>query len=81
MHGIDLSLGRIAGIVKEAGLAAQTWLNQQQASTPRALAVDEQDGSQPGKASLNVIDVHSGQVWATVPPVAVDGDSWTLLWW
>jgi hypothetical protein len=81
MHGIDLSLGRIAGIVKEAGQQAQKWLNQQHASTPRALALDEQYGSQRGKAYLNVIDVHSGQVWATVPPVAVDGDSWTLLLW
>ncbi len=28
-----------------------------------------------------LIDVHRGQVWATVPPVAVDGESWTLVWW
>ena len=28
-----------------------------------------------------MIDVHSGQVWATVPPVEVDGESWTLLLW
>src|SRR2546423_3278686 len=28
-----------------------------------------------------LVDVHSGQVWATVPPVAVDGESWTLVWW
>src|SRR5437660_8999796 len=28
-----------------------------------------------------LIDVHSGQVWATLPPVAVDGESWTLVWW
>src|SRR5258708_19616638 len=30
MHGIDLSLGRIAGIVKDAVLPAQTRLNPQQ---------------------------------------------------
>jgi hypothetical protein len=81
MHGINLSLGKIAGIVKEAGQRAQSWLNQQQAPTPRALALDEQYSSQRGKAYLNVIDVHSGQVWATVPPVEVDGDSWTLVLW
>jgi hypothetical protein len=81
MHGINLSLGKIAGIIKEAGQRAQTWLNQQQAPTPRALALDEQYSSQRGKAYLNVIDVHSGQVWATVPPVEVDGESWTLLLW
>src|SRR2546423_15519175 len=81
MHGIHVSLGSIAGIVKEAGHRAQSWLNHQQATTARALALDEQYSSQRGKAYLNVIDVHSGQVWATVPPVAVDGESWTLLWW
>src|SRR2546421_1438527 len=81
MHGINLSLGRIAGIVKEAGQRAQSWLNHQQASTARALALDEQYSSQRGKAYLNVIDVHSGQVWATVPPVEVDGESWTVLLW
>lgn len=27
------------------------------------------------------MDVQSGHVWATVPPAAVDGDRWTLLWW
>src|SRR6266852_3291926 len=81
LHGVHVSLGRIVGIVKEAGQRAQTWLSQQQAGTPRALALDEQYSSQRGKAYLNVIDVHSGQVWATVPPVAVDGESWTLVWW
>lgn len=81
MHGIDLSLGRIAAIVKEAGQQAQTWLGNQQALTPRALALDEQYGSQRGEAYLNVIDVHSGQVWMSIPPVAVDGDSWTLVLW
>jgi hypothetical protein len=79
MHGISLSLGSIAGIVKEAGQRAQRWLEYQQATTPRALALDEQDSSQRGKASLNVIDVRSGHVWASVPPVEADGDSWTLL--
>ncbi len=79
--GTHLSLGSIAGIVQEAGQRAQRWLSQQQASTPRSLALDEQSSSQRGKASLNVVDVHSGQVWATVPPVAVDGARWTLVWW
>jgi len=81
MHGINLSLGKIAGIVKEAGHRAQSWLNHQQATTARTLALDEQYSSQRGKAYLNVVDVHSGQVWASVPPVEVDGESWTLLLW
>lgn len=81
LHGIDLSLGSIAGIIKEAGRRAQQWLEQQHASTPRSLALDEQYSSQRGKAYLNVIDVHSGQVWASIPPVEVDGESWTLVLW
>jgi transposase-like protein len=79
--GRHISLGSIAGIVQEAGRRAQRWLSQQWASTPRAWALDEQYSSQRGKAYLNVIDVHSAQVWATLPPVAVDGESWTLVWW
>src|SRR5712692_8348229 len=80
-HGIEISLGTIAGIIKEAGQRAQQWMNQQQAETARTLALDEQYSSQRGKAYLNVIDVHSGQVWATLPPVAVDGESWMVVWW
>jgi len=79
--GIHISLGSIARIVQEAGQRAQQWLSQQQADTSRAWALDEQYSSQRGKAYLNVVDVHSGQVWATLPPVAVDGESWTLVWW
>jgi len=45
---MHLSLGRIVGIVKEAGQRAQTWLSQQQAATPHALALDEQYSSQRG---------------------------------
>lgn len=41
LHGIDVSLGMIAGMVQEVGQRAQNWLNQQQAPTPRALALDE----------------------------------------
>jgi hypothetical protein len=81
MHGIQISLGTISSVIQEAGQRAQKWLSHQQAQRPRSLALDEQYSSQRGKAYLNVIDVHSGQVWATVPPVAVDGESWTLLWW
>ena len=48
--GTHLSLGSIAAIVQEAGQRAQRWLSQQQASTPRSLALDEQYSSQRGKA-------------------------------
>lgn len=79
--GVSVSLGSITELVKLAGQRASEWLARQCASTPRALALDEQYSSQRGKAYLNVIDVHSSQVWATLPPVEVDGESWTLVWW
>ena len=81
LHGVKISVGTIARIVKEAGQRAQGWMKNQRAETVRALALDEQYSSQRGKAYLNIIDVHSGQVWASTPPVAVDGESWTLLLW
>lgn len=81
MCGVHISLGSIGAIVQEAGQRAQRWLNEQRASTPRALALDEQYSSQRGKAYLNIVDVHSGQVWASLPPVEVDGESWRVVWW
>jgi hypothetical protein len=81
LHGLHLSLGSITSIIKEAGRRAQNWLEQQQTSTPRMLALDEQYGSQRGKAYLKVIDVHRGHVWTSIPPVQVDGESWTLVLW
>src|ERR1017187_9560380 len=59
--GVSVSLGSIAELVKLAGQRASEWLARQCASTPRALALDEQYSSQRGKAYLNVIDVHSSQ--------------------
>ncbi len=50
MCGVKLSVGSIARIVQEAGQRAQQWLSQQQASTPRGLALDELYSSQRGKA-------------------------------
>ncbi|GCE15354.1 hypothetical protein [Tengunoibacter tsumagoiensis] len=81
LHGIRISIGSICTIIQDAGQRAQAWMNRQRAQAPRTLALDEQYSSQRGKAYLNVIDVHSGQVWASIPPVAVDGESWTLVLW
>lgn len=81
LFGTKVSLGRISQIVQQAGQRAQECLARQRADTPRALAVDEQYSSQRGKAYLNVIDVHSSQVWATLPSVEVDAESWMLVWW
>ncbi len=79
--GQHVSLGTIAAVVEHAGKQAQDWLGQQAPDTLRALALDELYGSTHGEAYLNVVDVHSGAVWASTSPVAVDGESWTLLLW
>lgn len=79
--GEQVSLGTITAIVQEAGQRAQAWLEQQVAGQGRVLALDEQYSSKRGEAYLNVVDVHSGQVWASWPAVAVDGESWTLALW
>jgi hypothetical protein len=79
--GLDVSLGTISAIVQTAGHRAQSWLVQQVPGEGRVVALDEQYSSKRGEAYLNVVDAHSGQVWATLPPVAVDGESWTLALW
>jgi hypothetical protein len=79
--GQHVSLGTITAIVQSAGQRAQAWLEQQVSGQGRALALDEQYSSKRGEAYLNVVDVQSGQVWASLPPVAVDGESWTLALW
>ena len=79
--GQHVSLGTITAIVQSAGQRAQAWLEQQVSGEGRVLALDEQYSSKRGEAYLNVVDVHSSQVWASLPPVAVDGESWTLAFW
>jgi transposase-like protein len=79
--GLDVSLGTITAIVQAAGHRAQSWLEQQMPEEGRVMALDEQYSSKRGEAYLNVVDVHSSQVWATLPAVAVDGESWTLALW
>ncbi len=79
--GVQVSIGRIAAVVQQAGERAQDWMSRHAPETLRALALDELYGSQHGQAYLNVVDVHSGAVWASTSPVGVDGESWTLLLW
>src|SRR5437763_10588749 len=79
--GQHVSLGTITAIVHEAGARAQRWLEQQVSEQGRLLALDEQYSSKRGEAYLNIVDVQSAQVWATLPAVAVDGESWTLALW
>lgn len=79
MPGIEVSLGKIASLVKDAWQRAQTWLSHQQSSTPRTQALDEHDNSQRGKASLHGCPqwTHLGQH----PPREIDGDGWTFVLW
>jgi len=79
--GQQVSLGTITTIVQRAGERAQAWLEEQVSGEGRVVALDEQYSSKRGEAYLNVVDVHSSQVWASLPPVAVDGESWTLALW
>jgi transposase-like protein len=81
MLGISLSVGSICSIVQLAGERARAWLSRQRSTTARALALDEQFSSQRGEAYLNVVDVHSGQVWASLPPATVEGESWMIVLW
>lgn len=77
--GIHVATGKINRIVQEAGKRAQAWMKRQIPEGVRALALDEQYGSKRGEAYFNIVDVHSGLVLASIPPVKVDGESWTLL--
>lgn len=79
--GLEVSLGTITAIVHTAGERAQGWLRQQVPTGGRVVALDEQYSSKRGEAYLNVVDTQSGQVWASLPPVGVDGESWTLALW
>lgn len=77
--GIYVSIGKITSIVQEAGKRARVWMEHQIPEGIRALAVDEQFSNKRGEAYLNIVDVHSSLVLASIPPVAVDGESWEIL--
>jgi transposase-like protein len=80
--GNHVSLGTIVSLVQEAGKRAREWMSRQKSGAADcALALDEQYSSKRGEGYLNVVDVHSSAVWASVPPVPVDAESWTLLLW
>jgi hypothetical protein len=79
MYGEQVSLGMISAILHEAGQRAQAWLNQQIPEGIREVAIDEQYSNQRGKAYLNMVDAHTSFVYASVPPGAVDGESWSIL--
>src|SRR2546421_1051182 len=79
--GVHVSLGAISAIIHQAGEKAQEQLKRCLPTGKRALALDEQYGNERGKCYLNIVDVRSWVVVASIPPVAVDAESWTLLLW
>ncbi len=79
MLGVHVSTGKISAIIHEAGKRAKEWLDQHIPEGMRALVFDEQYSSQRGKAYLNIVDAHSSYVLVSAPPVAVDGESWSIL--
>jgi hypothetical protein len=81
LMGIQVSLGKISAIIHEAGEQAQERLKRSLSLGKRAWALDEQYGNEQGKGYLNIVDALSGVVVASIPPVAVDAESWILLLW
>ena len=79
--GVHVSVGKIAAVVQGAGQRAQQWMSRQVPPQVGGLALDEMYGSTHGQGYLNVVDVHSGAVWASTTLVGVDSESWTLLLW
>jgi hypothetical protein len=79
--GQGLSLATITSVLHEAEQRAITWMRSHVPPTTRALALDEIYHNNRRGAYLNLVDVHSGAVWAAEGPLAVDTDSWTLLLW
>src|SRR5437879_1516355 len=77
--GIHVSTGKISSILHEAGKRAQEWLDQHIPKDRRDLAIDEQYSHQRGEAYLNIVDAQTSFVYASCPPVAVDGESWSIL--
>lgn len=76
-----ISLATINSIVQQAGQRALDWMQANMPSSTRALALDEIYANDRRGAILNVVDVHSGAVWASVGPLSVDAESWILLLW
>lgn len=78
-HGI--SLATISAILAEAEQRALAWMHSHVPPSTRALALDEIYANARRGAYLNVVDVHSGAVWASEGPLPVDTESWTLVLW
>jgi hypothetical protein len=76
-----ISLATSTSILHTAQQRAIAWMHSHTPESVRALALDEIYANHRRGAYLNALDVHSGAVWASEGPLAVDADSWTLLLW
>lgn len=79
--GHGFSLPAIVAVLQQAQQRALAWMQTHLPASPRALALDEIYANDRRGAYLNVVDVHSGAVWASEGPLAVDCESWTLVLW
>jgi hypothetical protein len=79
--GHGFSLPTIVTVLHEAQQRALSWMQTHVPASSRALALDEIYANDRRGAYLNVVDVHSGAVWASEGPLAVDTESWTLVLW
>ena len=76
-----ISLATITAVLHAAGERAIAWMRTHVPPTTRALALDELYANNRCGAYLNVVDVHSGAVWASEGPLPVDTESWVLVLW
>jgi transposase-like protein len=76
-----ISLTTITTILQDAEQRALRLLGTTTPPSLRALALDELYANNRRGAYLSAVDVHTGAVWASAGPVAVDTDSWILLLW
>jgi hypothetical protein len=75
------SLGTISRVVQEACRRALALQRQPVGRQTTSIALDEIYGNDRHGGYLSVVDTQSGVVWGAAGPVAVDGESWTLLLW
>lgn len=76
-----ISLETISTVLHEAQQRAISCMQTLVPASTRALALDEIYGRRHNRAYLNVVDVHSGAVWASEGLLAVDTESWILVLW
>ena len=76
-----ISLATITRILHDAEQRALAWMATHVPPSTRTLALDEIYANDRHGAYLNVVDVHSGAVWASEGPVPVDSETWTVVLW